>query len=141
MGPLNVSCLKYAQGDGVYMSSAMNNWTVKEILREKRSEVTRWRAEGMSRRGCARRLSQSTGRDCTDRVMGRAWDAMDRMPKVPTILISEDESIPTGEIPIEELIDSRVKAARRKKERASRHTRTLELPAMPVGILIFGDNS
>ena len=115
--------------------------TTDEILTTHLSMLQKWRAEGLGGAKISVRLSQATGKECTRGVANWAIKRLDAESKsrATPLPITEQDEVDCGEMPIEELIESRVKASERKRKKFNRHRRTISLPAQPTGLFIFGD--
>ena len=123
-------------------------WTSPKIIELKSEEIRGWvRNEAFTIQKCANRLALETGVPCTYHVMRRAWDLLElgqvkkearrRALEIEETDIVDEEEI---EIPINELIQQRIKATQRKIKRFGRtHMKTIKLPAEPIGLIIFGD--
>tara|TARA_R100000808_G_C2154957_1_gene166487 strand:- start:10623 stop:11690 length:1068 start_codon:yes stop_codon:yes gene_type:complete len=114
----------------------MDNWTVQEVVSQYQKEITSWRAEGLGRGRCRKKIMEMSGRVCTDGCMQRVFQILNK--RMQNISI-EEEQIDDGEVPLQELIENKLKASERKKKKFQLHNRTLTLPAQPFGLLIFGD--
>ena len=123
-------------------------WTSPKIIELKSEEIRGWvRNEAFTIQKCANRLALETGVPCTYHVMRRAWDLLElgqvkkearrRALEIEETDVVDEEEI---EIPINELIQQRIKATQRKIKRFGRtHMKTIKLPAEPIGLIIFGD--
>lgn len=119
-------------------------WVSGEIVEHHSDLVKKWHAQGWGRRKCAAHLAEETGRSCSAAVMEIVFQKLElkAINKFPTAAIDIRDQGPTSEseeVSIEELIQSRVKASKRKKKKFNRHKRKLELPAEPTGLMILGD--
>ena len=119
-----------------------DKWTSARLISDYATELKQLHAAGHGRRGAAKIIEEETGRGCSPAVVRMAFNMMGleasgRTADVP--VVDRSPSIEDGEPPIEELIEERRKAARRKSARANVHRRHLELPAEPLGILVMGD--
>lgn len=118
---------------------------------------------GLGRKGLAQAITKRTNVTCTSGVMCRAMKALGierrannraatRDPaEVRALIQGAQRATPLdvedvsevdpedGEVPIEELIEGRVKAAKRKAIRAAVHDRTVRLEAEPFALMVFGD--
>ena len=125
---------------GVRMSKT--NITTKEILKNYSNEILALREQGLGRRLVARELTRICGRYCSTGTMQnvlRHLEGNERVKsKVDIDVTPLDEDLET-QIPIDELIQLRIKASHRKINRFQKHKRTIQLPAVPFGVLIFGD--
>ena len=117
----------------------MSNWSSLELITAFGESITRWHAKGYGKTRCAKLVSEQSGRPCTTGVMAHVFNKLELKRGVAEKLEVKDTSDPYEEQPIEELIQSRIKAANRKKSQANKHKRTIELPAEPVGIYLAGD--
>ena len=117
-------------------------WLASELVSSYGAEITKWQVEGMGRRKIAQLIEDKTRRRCTEHAVRAAITMLSSQIRpqsaAPRIQIV-DASEPIDEIPIEDLIQRRVEAARRKRSKAGIHTKTLVLPVEPTGIMIFGD--
>jgi len=120
----------------------MDKLRTAEII-DKYAELIRvWRLEGLSHRLIAERLSEETGKRATRGIVAHVLQRMgmkESASRAAQIEVESRTDEEVEEIPIEELIQARVKASKRKKSKANMHRRTLTLPAEPLGIIIFGD--
>ena len=121
----------------------MNSWTSKEIILQK-SELIKGYAlvdeYGVQR--AAEELTKESGILCTYSVMRYAYKKLglnQSAKKADHIEIEEKDISEETEIPIQELIQQRIKANKRKKAKYSKHYRTISLKPEPIGLLIFGD--
>lgn len=99
----------------------------------------------------AGRLSELTGRpvahdfardvakELRRLIRERTRETAARPPLKERLEIGDDYRAEDGEVPVEDLIASRVAASQRKASKSAAHVRTLTLPAEPVGFLVFGD--
>lgn len=119
----------------------MEQWTTSELVEQHKDEITRLFLQGDSRGSIARKITDDTGRLCTDGVIRHVLVVLDlsrtKQRTEPIEMVDTTDSI--DEQPIEELIASRVKASRRKMSAAKKHKKTIELEAKPIGILVMGD--
>jgi len=119
-----------------------DNWSSNEVVKTFASEIMEWKLEqGLGRFKCARKLSELTGRHCTPGVMQIVLQrlGLNNYSHTKRIEIADETDI-AEEVPIEELIKSRVKASKKKRNKSkSKHNKLLFLPPEPTGIVIFGD--
>lgn len=123
----------------------MDKWTSDDLVAHQAERIKELRSAGHGRRAVAAAIQKETGARCT---AGAVKVALTKL-NLPTGLQAVHSPVPIadvsnvnpedGEQPIEELIDQRIKASQRKRARSSVHTRTLELPAEPFGVMVFGD--
>ena len=85
-------------------------------------------------------LSRSTVSARVRRVVKQAKSAGYEPPSIDADITDISPVDPAdGDVPISELIERRITASKRHAVRAAAHTRQLELPPQPVGIMVFGD--
>ena len=116
--------------------------TTHDLLNDYEEDLRLWRLEGLSQRGIVKRIEQVSGSTVSKGVVAHTLRRLGINAVVPRAAEIEVESRTDEEVeetPIEELIEERVKASRRKMSKANMHRRTVRLPAEPVGIMIFGD--
>ncbi len=123
------------------MPDKPTQWTTDTLLSELLLEVQDMHDAGTSRRVAAQIVEEKTGRRCTPDVMRNVFRRLDLMGNETPRVEVRDVSPPSedGEKSIDELIEDRVKASKRKALRADVHKRTLQLPAEPLGVMVFGD--
>lgn len=118
------------------------------IVETQGDAIREWFRLGMGRRLCAMHYREQTGHYCSHHTMAKVFERLGLRRPPPEgfrRLDIEDTTIDDAEDPgdralsIEELIESRVAAARRKKRKDLRHSRRLTLPAEPVGFFVMGD--
>jgi hypothetical protein len=109
-----------------------------EALRLYSREISKWRAEGFGRIHCTKKLIKLSGRQCSTGSMQTIFKNLDSLATKPLDIQLVDDTI-EDEIPIEELIENRILASKRKNAKTKQHKKTLMLPAEPFGIMVFGD--
>ena len=108
------------------------------VVKKYSAEIKKWRAEGYGRVICARKLTEMTGKECTPAVMQNAFRRLSE-PKTQPLDIQIVGEAQDEEVPIEQLIENRILASKRKNKKVKKHKKTLMLPAEPFGIFVFGD--
>tara|TARA_Y100000588_G_scaffold81218_1_gene85357 strand:+ start:3169 stop:4251 length:1083 start_codon:yes stop_codon:yes gene_type:complete len=119
----------------------LRNWASEELAKEESSRLRRLSAEGLGRRRIARQIAEQTGRGCTSGVVGNALGLLGiHKPRTSSRVYVLEPSPPEDhQATIEELLEDRKKAYRRKANKAKFHERTLQLSPEPFGILLHGD--
>ncbi len=119
----------------------MGNWTSAELVEEMASELALLKKEGHGSRSVARIIEERTGRPCSRSVAQLSLErlGLSKPYRSKGVAIVDRSPPDSPEDTVEDLIQSRVEAFERKARKASHHSRTLELPAEPVGIFAFGD--
>ena len=117
------------------------NWASDELVRDHADQLRALKNLGLGRRRIAKQIHKDTGRPCTDGVV---YNALGRLGLAPPrcakpIEITEKNPPAPSDIPIEELIASRIKASERKSNKSQQHKRMLEFPVEPFGIIVHGD--
>ncbi len=116
------------------------SWASDELIKHQEDRLRSLSSSGLGRRRIARRIEEATGRRCSDGVVGNALGALGiHKPRTSRIDVVETDPPEDYEAPIEELVESRIKAYRRKSNKSKFHERTLEFPLEPFGILLHGD--
>lgn len=117
-------------------------WASNELVELCADRLRDMQDMGMGRRRIARSIEETSERECTEGVVGIALAKLGlHAPRkgIARVTIVDEEPIDNIEMPIDELIDTRVKAAERKYAKTRLHRRTLEFPAEPFGIVVHGD--
>lgn len=115
----------------------MDRLSADELVDDYADEIKTWRAGGWGRGRCVDAIEELTGRRCSHRMMTAAFS---RLELGTTAAVKMDiEPVEMPEEPIEELVERRSKAARRKRQKFKHHQRKVTLPARPVGFLFVGD--
>ena len=108
---------------------AKNNWRSAEVIEKHAADIIKWKKEeGLGRFNCAKRLHELTGRYCSAGVMQSVLQKLfpnKYAPRKQRISIV-DKTGAVDEIPIEELISSRVKISRKKVNKSkNKHNKLL----------------
>lgn len=141
--------------------SKTQSWSSEDLAALHGETIRGLYDEGLGRKSLAKAITLRTGIPCSSGVMCRTMKALGlsgrsagaagrhaatrvlaRLEGLDGSALAEDVSSVDpgdGEIPIEDLIASRIQSARRKHVKAAAHKRTIELPARPTGIMVFGD--
>ncbi len=114
------------------------NWTTKELIEKHASLIHQLTQDGHGCRFVAREVESRTKRGCSKNV---AHSAMRYLKTRPKVTIEEEKPATVGgeEETIEDLIESRIGAARRKRNKWEKHHRKFTIPCEPTGFLIMGD--
>ncbi len=119
-----------------------SSWASDDLIEKHGSLLRELKSMGMGRRRIARHITEKTGVECGEGACGIALGKIGlhspRKRKAAPIEIKE-EPAENLEQSIEDLLASRIEASQRKISKSKRHRKTLELPAEPVGIMVFGD--
>jgi len=122
---------------------ATKKWDSIELTAKHGDLIRSLRADGLGHRGIAEKITLKTRRECTRGVIQVALQKLgDPKSFGKNSLPVEDVSSvhpSDGEQPISEIISQRIASSKRNYLKASAHKRTLELPAEPIGIMVFGD--
>lgn len=119
----------------------MPNWSSNELLEVHKDLIIELGLhQGLSVAATANYLTNETGRKATFAVVRRAFEKVD-MHKRRNNKIQVEDVTEEGEkeIPIKDLIKSRIEAYNRKEQRYKKHYRTIKLPAEPIGLFVAGD--
>lgn len=118
-----------------------DRWSCSEVVEQYGDEIRRWREEDrLGRTRLAARITDESGRFCSGGVMGVALARMGfGDSKRKQVSIKEKTPPRPDPLSIEELIQSRIRAFKRKKIKTDIHRRTLHMPAEPLAIMLFGD--
>lgn len=118
-----------------------NNWASAELIEHQSEELERLQSMGMGRRRIAKYIEELTGRGCNPGTVGIALSkiGLHSPRKMATRIDIKEEPLESCEMPIDELIESRIQASQRKIKSTAKHKKTIELPAEPVGVVVFGD--
>ena len=118
-----------------------NHWTCSEVVNQYGGLIRRWHEEeNMGRVKLAAKLSKESGRHCTKGVMGVVLADLGYGNSLRRSMTIKEESPPRPDpLSVEELIESRIRAFKRKKVKGDIHRRTLHMPAEPLAIMLFGD--
>jgi len=117
-------------------------WASDELIEQQSARLHRLKAMGLGRRRIAKQITETTGRECTDSAVGAALGKIglhSQRKHAAQINVVDKDLSESAEMPIDELIETRVKAAERKYAKTKQHRRTLEFPAEPFGIIVHGD--
>ena len=117
------------------------HWTCGEVVEEYGDRIKVWREkERLGRTRLASRISELSGRYCTPGVMGVVLADLGYGDSIRKRMSIREEAPPRPDpLSVEELIQSRIKAYKRKKIKGDIHKRTLHMPAEPLAIMLFGD--
>lgn len=115
-----------------------------QLLSKYRARLVELRSEGMGRCRCSATLTAETGFDISPGVVAVAFEKLDgkrTVHRAEAVPIEEDESPDDleTEIPIDELIDERVRKSQLYISRAAKHRRVLKIPCAPTGLFVMGD--
>ena len=113
----------------------LRNWASEELAKEQSDRLRKLSDEGLGRRRIARQIAEQTGRGCTSGVVGNALGLLGiHKPRTSSRVYVLEPSPPEDhQATIEELLEDRKKAYRRKANKAKFHERTLQLSHEPFG--------
>ena len=113
------------------------------LIEKHKALLVRYRkVDRLSAKEIASRLSSKTGEDHSRDTVYRALKKLGisgKITKAKTAPEITDNTEPSDELSIEELIEHRVRASKIKLSKHKRHNRSLELPPEPIGFLVMGD--
>lgn len=118
-------------------------YTGLELAVEFESELRALKGEGFGRRKIAEHLSEKLGATVSPGTVGVALvrlglhGAQKVQHQIKVVVEEEDDDSDMDAV--EDLVASRVKAARSKRSKADRHTKVIRLEPEPFGLMVFGD--
>ena len=114
--------------------------TARQIVDRYAQEVLKERKKGVGRKKLSKIIEELSGLECTAPTVAYALTLLNPDRPIKSLNLKIDvDPVEDTEVPIEDLIKSRMEASIRKINKAKYHKRSLVMDSKPFGIMVFGD--